>query len=118
MNVGMVFEEPKRLFAVGRIEGKETETSPYQDAHVALINETTWSVIGSHKQWSGLLETLSLDELECPIVITTKIVSKTAFDRIMKSFVTIEGIHDLDLFLHQMEQIGGNVIYPSGFYPQ
>jgi hypothetical protein len=103
----------KKVFAVGSIQGKATETSPFEGAQVALINEETWAVIGPNVRWSGLIEYLSLDDLSCPIVITTNVASKTAFDRIMKSFVTIEGIHDLDLFLHQMEQIDGNVVYPQ-----
>lgn len=103
----------KRAMAVGHIVGKKTSSSPYEGAQVALINEKTWVVIGPNMRWSGWIEYLSLDDLSCPIVITTNVVSKTALDRIMKSFVTIEGIHDLDLFLYQMEQINGNVVYPQ-----
>jgi hypothetical protein len=106
------------MFAVGKVDAEAVNTSPFAGAQVALINDKAWCVIGSHKQWSGLLENLNLDELACPIVLTKSVISITAFDRIMKSFVSIEGVHDIDLFLHQMEQIGGNVIYPQGIIPQ
>jgi hypothetical protein len=99
----------KRMFAVGRIEGKETDPSPFEGAQVALINEDTWCVIGPNKRWSGTIDTLSLSELDCPIVITTEIAKKNILDRLIKLYVTIEGIHDLDRFLHQVELIGGVV---------
>jgi len=103
----------KHMFAVGQIMGKETESSPFVSAQVALINDKDWCVIGVNKRWSGMIENLSLSELTCPIVITTGIIAKNTLDLMIRSYVTIEGIHDLDMFLHQMEQIGGNVIYPG-----
>jgi hypothetical protein len=106
-------QETKKILTVGRIEGRMTETSPYAGAQVALINEETWCVIGPNKRWSGAFEHLDMSKLDCPIVITTGIDAKNTLNRLLKSFVTIEGIHDLDLFLHEMEKIGGNVTYPS-----
>ena len=103
----------KHTFAVGQIVGRETEASPYAGAQVALINDKDWCVIGVNKRWSGMIEHLDIAALDCPIVITTKIDAKNTLNLMIRSFVTIEGIHDLDLFLHQLEKIGGNVIYPG-----
>jgi hypothetical protein len=105
----------KKILAVGRITGQEIEPSPYTGAHVALINDETFCVIAPNKRWTGMLEHLDMSKLSCPIVITTSIDAKNTFDRLLKSFVTIEGIHDLTLFLHQMEKIGGNVVRPESF---
>lgn len=115
MVANSITDSTKRMFVVGKVEGKDTDTSPFEGAQVALINEDTWCVIGSHKRWSGLIETLSLEQLTCPVVITTEIIGKNTYDRLLKSFVTIEGIHDLDRFLYSMELIGGNVVYPDHY---
>lgn len=104
----------KKVMAVGKLAG-QAETSPYSGAQVALVNDETFAIIGPNKRWTGMLAALDLSALDCPIVITTEIDAKNTFDRLLKSFVTIEGIHDLGLFLYQMEWIGGNVVYPSSF---
>ena len=57
-------------------------------------------------------ETLEIENVSCPIVITTNILAENTLDHLLKSFVTVEGIHDLDLFLVQLERIGGIVLYP------
>ena len=108
-------KETKKVLTVGRIEGREAETSPYSGTQVALINKDTFCLIGPNKRWTGTFEHLDMSELDCPIVITSGIDAKNTFDRLLKSFVTIEGIHDLGLFLYQMERIGGNVTYPSSY---
>lgn len=108
-------KETKKVLAVGKIEGRETETSPYAGTQVALINKDTFCLIGPFKRWTGTFEHLDMSKLDCPIVITTGIDAENTFDRLLKSFVTIEGIHDLGLFLYQMERIGGNVTYPSSY---
>jgi len=59
-----------------------------------------------------LNESLEIEKVDCPIVITKDILAKDTYHHLLKSFVTVEGIHDLDLFLVQLERIGGIVLYP------
>lgn len=103
----------RRAIAAGFIKDRSTDTSPFKGAQVLLINEDTWWAVGPNKRWSGMIETLELENVKCPIVITTNILAKNVLERLLKSFITIEGIHDLGLFLSQLELIGGNVIYPG-----
>ena len=109
----------KRLFTAGWTRGKDTKISPFTGAQVALINEDTWSVIGPNKRITGLIGALDLNELTrtitCPIVITTRIKHRSVVERVLRAYVTIEGLRDMDGFIAKMELLGGNVVYPGEF---
>ncbi|MGB3973410.1 MAG: hypothetical protein WBL58_04565 [Peptococcia bacterium] len=107
------FAKPRKYtFAVGAVEGRSADVSPFTGIQVLLINAHFWYAIGPNKRWSGLNESLEIEKVDCPIVITKDILAKDTYHHLLKSFVTVEGIHDLDLFLVQLERIGGIVLYP------
>jgi hypothetical protein len=107
------FTRPKKYaFAIGVIGGRDTDVSPFKNAQVLLIDKNMWYAIGPNKRWAGLIESLEIQDVNCPIVFTTKNIAKNTWEHLLKSFITVEGIRDLDLFLGQLERIGGIVIYP------
>ena len=100
------FAKPRKYtFAVGAVEGRSADVSPFTGIQVLLINAHFWYAIGPNKRWSGLNESLEIEKVDCPIVITKDILAKDTYHHLLKSFVTVEGIHDLDLFLVQLERV-------------
>jgi hypothetical protein len=103
----------KRVMAVGvytpESEVEEIGTNP----QIMLVNEKDWVMIAPYVRQSGLMETLSLEHVDCPIVLTTEIKEKGVMQRLIRNFVTIEGVHDMDLFIYRLEQLGGIVQYPA-----
>ncbi len=101
----------KRILATGVYTPDANEA--LMNPQIMLVNEKDWVVIAPNLRMSGLIQTLSMEDFDCPVVLTTDIKDKGLLNRLIKNFVTIEGVHDLDLFIYRLEQIGGIVSYPT-----
>lgn len=87
-----------------------SESRPW--AQIALVNEISWCIIGRYRQDTGLMNTLSMNNLRCPVVLTTG-VPRTAKTRIFKQYVDISGVFDVDAMIRDLVNAGGVVSYPS-----
>jgi len=101
----------KRLIAVGQM-GKAVKTVVFEP-QIALVNDRNWAIIAPYMQRSGLIGTLSLEDINCPTVLTTGIIAKNTLDKLIRSYVSIEGVKNVRRFIHELEQIGGIVNYPN-----
>lgn len=103
----------KRVVAVGvDLTGAAASKPDLSWAQIALINKEDWSVIGSYQRISGLLDSISLEGLTCPIVLTTGI-PKSSLGRIIANRASIAGINDVNAMVRELEEVGGVVSWST-----
>lgn len=93
------------------IHRTQYDRTQYDWAQIALVNEINWCIIGPYIQATGLLDTLSFENVQCPVVLTTDIprITKT---RIFKQYVAFSGVSNIDGMISDLVEAGGVVSYP------
>lgn len=81
---------------------------------IALKNQASWAVIGPYWRETGMTN-VQMPAVSCPIVDTCHAKSEDV-TKIVKRFVEIEGVKDVDLFITELMAIGCVMTIPVGVH--
>lgn len=87
----------------------------YDDAQIALKNESTWVIIGPGWRENGLMCVCDLPSVNCPAIDTRK-AKRDQVRIVVNKYVSDGGVDHLDSFITELLNLGCSMTVPANIH--